>query len=172
MSLGLADVFSSVGIADSFVLFDNLQVTLEGGVGSNYCLAAANTTGFAGTIGAEGSANIAQNDLTLTARDLPANAFGFFLVSPNQGFVQNPSGSAGNLCLSGAIGRYVGPGQIMGSGAAGTFSLTADLTAIPSPNGPIATSSGMTWNFQAWFRDAGPTGPTSNFTNGVEIEFL
>ena len=34
----------------------------------------------------------------------------------------------------------------------------------------IAIQSGETWNFQAWFRDSNPTA-TSNFTDGLEIQF-
>lgn len=173
VSLGLGDVFSSIGIADSFVVYDNLEVVAEdGGLGTNYCLAVVNSTGVAGSMSADGSVNVADNNVTLNANDLPNNAFGFFIVSPNQGFVMNPGGSSGNLCLSGNIGRYVGPGQIQNTMSAGSFSLAADLTAVPSPSGPILTMPGMTWNFQAWFRDSGPMGATSNFTDGLEITFL
>jgi hypothetical protein len=171
VSLGLADVFTSIGIADSYVLFDNLEVVDMGGFGSNYCLANANSTGVTADMTAMGSIAVADNDLTLVASSLPNNAFGFFVVSANQGFVMNPGGSSGNLCLSGAVGRYVGPGQIQNTGMAGGFSLAADLTTIPSPTGPIATMGGDTWNFQAWFRDSSPMGPTSNFTDGLQITF-
>jgi hypothetical protein len=172
VSLGLADVFSSVGIADSFVVFDNLEVVAEGGLGSNYCLAAINSTGVSGEMAAMGSASVANNDLTLMASSLPTSAFGFFIVSANQGFVMNPGGSAGNLCLSGAIGRYVGPGEIQNTMSTGSFSLIADLNAVPSPTGPVMTMPGMTWNFQAWYRDSDMSGPTSNFTEGLEVTFL
>ncbi|QDV07947.1 hypothetical protein Poly30_34830 [Planctomycetes bacterium Poly30] len=170
-SLGLADVFTSVGDGNQFVVFDNFEVVAGGGLGSSYCSANANSTGVAGAMSATGAPTAAANDLTLTASSLPNNSFGFFIVSPNQGFVMNPGGSSGNLCLSGAIGRYVGPGQIQNTLGNGGFSLVADLTAIPSPTGPVATNSGDTWNFQGWFRDSSPTGPTSNFTNGLSITF-
>ncbi len=171
VSLGLGDVFSSIGIADSFVVYDNLEVVSEGGFGTNYCLAAVNSTGVAGVMSASGSLNVVDNDVTLMASDLPNSAFGFFIVSGNQGFVMMPGGSSGNLCISGAIGRYVGPGQIQNTGATGAFSLPIDLTAIPSPTGPVMTAPGMAWNFQAWFRDSSPAGPTSNFTDGLEVTF-
>lgn len=32
-------------------------------------------------------------------------------------------------------------------------------------------SAGETWHFQAWHRDSGSMGGTSNFTNGLEIVF-
>lgn len=169
VSLGLADVFSSIGIVDSFVVYDNLVVEGDGGVGQSYCLAVVNSTGATGTISGMGSILASANDITLVTGDLPNNSFGFFIVSSNQGFVMNPGGSTGNLCLSGAIGRYVGPGQIQNTGATDGFSLMLDLAAIPQPTGPVASVAGDTWNFQAWFRDSSATGPTSNFTDGLEI---
>ena len=82
-----------------------------------------------------------------------------------------PGGSQGTLCLSGAVGRYNGPGQVLNSGIAGGFELVLDLNATPTPSGPTAIVSGQSWNFQAWFRDNNP-GPTSNFTDAVSVTFL
>ena len=79
--------------------------------------------GSPGTLAASGSALVSQNDVTLVASALPQNSFGFFLASRTAGFVANPGGSQGNLCLGGSIGRYVGPGQIQNSGGTGAFSL-------------------------------------------------
>jgi hypothetical protein len=114
---------------------------------------------------------VASNDVTLTAEDLPLNAFGFFLASRTQGFIQNPAGSQGNLCLGGSIGRYVGPGQIQNSGGAGSISLVLDLAQTPTPTGLVAVVAGETWNFQGWHRDAVAGNATSNFTNGLSIAF-
>ncbi len=83
----------------------------------------------------EGDHRRGEEQLTLNAGSLPNNAFGFFLTSGTAGFVANPGGSMGNLCLSGAIGRYVGQGQIKNSGATGAFSLGIDLTQTPTPTG-------------------------------------
>ena len=136
-------------------------------VGTNYCdPAVPNSTGLPGTIGATGSELVADNDLTLTAVDLPPNQFGFFLASLTQGFVANPGGSQGNLCLGGTIGRFTA--QVQSSGGAGTFSIPVDLGAMPPPLGSV--QPGDTWSFQAWYRDVNPT-PTSNFTNGVAVTF-
>ncbi len=143
-----------------------------GGIGTNYCgPGVANSTGNSGVMSATGSAVVANNDLTLVASDLPNNAFGFFLTSTTQGMVMNPGGSTGHLCLGGAIGRYVGPGQIQNSGSTGEISLLVDLTMHPTPNGLVVVTAGETWNFQAWHRDAVGGVATSNFTDGLEITF-
>ena len=142
-------------------------------LGSNYCSpAVANSTGNPGVISAEGSPSASANNVTLTVSDLPANAFGFFLTSQTTANVANPGGSQGNLCLGGAIGRFVGPGQIKNSGPGGTFSLMLDLTQQPSPTGSVSVQPGESWNFQAWHRDAVGGSVTSNFTNGLTISFL
>jgi hypothetical protein len=141
-------------------------------IGTPYCMAANNSTGAPGSLAAAGSVVVSVNDLTLTTAALPANSFGFYLTSRTQGFVTNPGGSAGNLCLGGAIGRYVGPGQIQNSGGAGSFELPLDLTMTPQPTGFVQIFTGETWNFQTWFRDSVGGTATSNFTNGLEISFL
>lgn len=144
-----------------------------GTLGTAYCdPAVPNSTGASGVLEADGSAFVSDNDVTLMASDLPPNAFGFFLASRAQGFVAMPGGSQGNLCLSGQIGRYVGPGQIQNSGPAGAFQLTIDLTMVPQPMGFVSVMPGQDWNFQAWHRDAVMGNATSNFTNGLEISFM
>ena len=140
------------------------------GPGMNYCMANANSTGAAASMSATGSANVAANNLVLEANDMPNNSFGFFITSLTQGFVAGPGGSSGNLCVGGAIGRYVGAGQIKNSGGTGGISLAVDNTMQPSPTGFVTVAAGETWNYQAWFRDTTPMGPaTSNFTDGLEI---
>jgi hypothetical protein len=140
-------------------------------LGTNYCTANANSTGATATMGASGSAVAASNDLTLEATALPPNSFCFFLTSQTQGFVQNPGGSQGNLCLGGAIGRFVGPGQIVNSGAGGVASLAIDLTQQPTPTGPVTVTAGESWSFTTWYRDSAGGAPTSNFSDGLEIQF-
>ena len=142
------------------------------GLGTTYCSPGiANSTGFAATISASGSNSFTTNQLTLTAGQLPAGQFGFFLCSLGQGFIPAPGGSQGNLCLGANIGRYNGPGQILNSLTAGGFSLQLDLTQTPTPVGPVAVAPGETWNFQCWYRDLNPAA-TSNFTDAVEVTFL
>lgn len=149
-----------------------IQVPAGQTIGTNYCTAVPNSTGATGDISATGSAIAASNNLTLVASSLPNNAFGFFLTSTTQGFVANPGGSTGNLCLGGSIGRYVGPGQVLNTGLTGGFSLALDLNQTPTPTGFVAISGGQTWNFTAWHRDAVGGSATSNFTDGLSINFL
>ncbi|MCP3918934.1 MAG: hypothetical protein GY711_25590 [bacterium] len=133
-------------------------------VGTNYCgPAITNSTGQPGVISGNGSDVAAANNLSLTAEQLPPGQFGYFLAGQTQGFF-NPPGSSGIICLSGNIGRYNAPANII-MGPSGTIGV--DLTSIPV-NPPQAAVAGETWNFQCWYRDAGNT---SNFTDGLMIAF-
>jgi len=139
-------------------------------LGTNYCAANANSTGTTGRLVGRGSDVVADDDFHLEASALPNNAFGYFVTSRTQAFVQNPAGSAGNLCLGGSIGRFLQ--QIQNTGGAGGFTIQADLAAFPSPSGiPVAVATGETWSFQAWHRDAAAGAATSNFTVGLEVLF-
>lgn len=140
-----------------------------GTLGTNYCTATANSTGATGAISAFGSILAASNDVTLSGANLPAGQFGIFVTSAISGFVPNPAGSNGNLCLAGSLGRFVGPGQILQINGSGSMSLSIDLTAIPSGAGTIAVVAGDTRYFQAWHRDG--VGGGSNFTDGLEVTF-
>ncbi len=107
----------------------------------------------------------------MAASSLPQNAFRFFFITSAAGNVANPGGSLGVLCLSGSIGRYVGPGQVQNSGTAGAISLPLDLTQLPQPMGLVAVQPGETWDFQAWYRDSVGGQAVSNFTDGLEVTF-
>lgn len=163
------DDTTSEWFVDDIVLSAGIS---SGPIGMNYCSANPNSTGSIGVMGASGSGIVANNDLTLTADSLPPLAFGFFITGPASGFVMNPGGSEGNLCLAGGIGRYVGPGQIQNSGTAGSIQLLIDNTMIPTPNGLVPVTVGETRFFQLWFRDTVMGNPVSNFTDGYEITFL
>ena len=141
-------------------------------IGATYCSPAViNSTGQSAAITAEGfPGSVAQGYVLLRASSLPPSALTLFLCSPTQGNATGPGGSQGTLCLGGAIGRFVGPGQIGPSSAAGIATLDVDLTQLPRPGGNLAAQVGETWNFQAWYRDVNP-GPTSNFTDAISITF-
>ncbi|MEO1697548.1 MAG: hypothetical protein AAFU73_09650 [Planctomycetota bacterium] len=131
---------------------------------STYCTANANSTGVTGGILGIGSNDVADNDVTLIASDLPAGAFGIFLASRSQGFIANVGGGAGNLCLGGSVGRYA---QILQVAPDGRMEFPLDLDRTPQPSGLVAVVPGESWYFQAWHRDAG----SSNLTVGLEVEF-
>lgn len=138
--------------------------------GGRYCTGAIpNSTGQSGRIEANGSPVVAQNDLQLSVSRLPLNSFGFVLASELQDFRPFPGGSQGILCLGDPIGRGVGD-VIFSTGATGTATVPADLTAMPQPTGSVAVAPGDTWRFQCWHRDVNPV-QTSNFTDAISIEF-
>lgn len=163
----ITDTFGGFGWGIDDLRFDGTYPS----VGTNYCAANPNSTGQLGRLTGSGSALAASNDLTLEASQLPLNAFGFFLTSATQASVPNPGGSQGVLCLGGAIGRYVGPGQIRSTGTSGSFSLRLDLTRVPTPTGPISVFGGQTRHFQAWHRDSNAGAATSNMTDGLSVVF-
>lgn len=171
-SNGAFQVDNTAGLQGSAVNGFKLEGSLS--VGSNYCgPAVVNSTGGSASMSASGSTLVANNDLTLITDGMPLNSFGFFLTSTSQGFVTNPGGSQGNLCLGGAIGRYVGPGQVQNSGSSGGISLVIDNSMHPTPTGLVQVVAGETWNFTAWFRDSnGMGGATSNFSDGLEVLFV
>ncbi len=136
--------------------------------GSQFCEAAVNSTGTSAWVSARTVLWTPGSTVSLTASDMPANVFGHFIVSDQPGFVLNPGGSQGHLCLQGAIGRYNAISEILWSGTEGSATLNIDSSTVPSPFGPTTVLSGQTWNFQCWFRD---NGPNSNFTNAVGITF-
>ncbi|MCP3918395.1 MAG: hypothetical protein GY711_22855 [bacterium] len=126
-----------------------------------------NSTGVAATIRAEGSPVASAQNLTLIAESIPPGQFGYFFVSRTLGFVPNPGGSLGNICVLGNQGRYNNPSQI-GQGP----TMTLDVGAINVPTNPLPGEviiPGDIWYWQAWYRDVGHT---NNFTNVVRVVFL
>ena len=137
--------------------------------GTNYCMANANSTGVPAMMTSTGSASLAANDLVIQCVDMPNSVVGFFITSETQGFVTNPAGSAGNLCLAGSIGRSVA-GGIANTGNTGMISGAVDWTTLPQPTSTVAAMVGDTWNFQCWMRDTDTMGmPTSNFSDGYSV---
>ena len=139
-------------------------------VGSQYCEANPNSSGNTAWIRAADGNQSPQNLLTLSCQDLPTNQFGLFATSLGNGTTNNPGGSAGNLCLSGAIGRY--SNQVASSGSGGILNLNINPQALVQPTGTVSALAGQTWYFQCWTRDFQGGSPTSNFSNGVAVSFL
>lgn len=148
---------------------NGLQIVPVGGnaiTQTTFCSPNPNSTGVPGVLTGSGSTAAAANDLTLLASDLPPGQFGIFVVS-REAIAFIPL-NQGVLCLSGSIGRYVGPGQVFQASATGEASLQVDLPSVPLPSvlGPVLP--GDTLFFQAWHRDVGPQ-PTTNFTGGFSV---
>ena len=163
------------GVAGSYELTFNVQndgptsyrlTGIDPSLGTRYCTPAlANSSGLGGRIDLLGSPQLAVNDLTLAASQLPPNQFGMFVTSATVASI--PVGS-GLLCVGGQIGRFNAPGQVLQSGPGGSFDLLVDLTQNWPVVGVLTPAVGETWHFQAWFRDLGPT---SNFTDALALTF-
>lgn len=134
-------------------------------VTSIVCDAEPNSGGTVGRM-LPGAFDGALQTMEFAATALPAGSIGMVLASRQAGFSPLAGGSAGNLCLGGAIGRSVGAFTRVADGA-GEFLVTADLTGLPQPNGTVPVQPGETWYFQAWHRD----GATSNFTTALRATF-
>ncbi len=91
-------------------------------VGTEYCIAVANSTGEPARMFGTGSTSLAANDLVLNVTDLPANSFGYFSRGTTTANTLLAGGGMGTLCIGGTVARGVG-GMIVNSGATGTVSL-------------------------------------------------
>lgn len=153
--------------------------TIEGSsqqaVGRQYCAANAHANSGAGGresswIWLRGNQRVGSMH-RLFCEDMKRDAFAYFICSLSSGNVNLPGGSAGRLCLGGAIGRLVG-GQILSSGSSGSIFIDFAPVNLPSPSGPVAAAPGETWQFQCWHRDiAAGSVSTSNFSNAVAVTF-
>ncbi len=132
---------------------------------------ALNSSGQFSSLHTIGSRIATDNRLTLVANDLPPNVPVLFLNSDTSASIVNPGGSLGRLCLGGAIGRHIGPGEIRFASPAGSTSLELDLTAIPRGPAAQAVTTGQRLFFQAWHRDTVGGVATSNLTGAVELTF-
>lgn len=156
----------SIGIAALDARGALISYPGEPAVGAQFCFGTPNTTGEGGFLTILGD-NSRTTPKTLRASHLPANVFGFFVVSQGGTTEFSPGGSSGTLCIGGSpIGRMNQPGQISNAGPTGVMSIMLDPTAIPSGTGTVPANPGSTWSYQAWHRDGAGS---SNFTNAVSL---
>ena len=154
------------------VRIDAVEFVLDS-IGSAYCPASSlNVAGNFARVDAFGSREIADNDVTLIASGLPNASPGYFLASRESDVVPLPGLSSGTLCLGGAIGRFVGPGQVFLAPPSGEVSLALDLSSVPQPQGPVAVQSGETWHYQAWYRQMTTGPPANHFTGATAVWFF
>lgn len=145
-------------------------------IGERYCDAHLNSLGLAASLAAIGSESVAQNQLTLVAAEMPPISFAMFFVGRERDFVSPFGGGEGALCIQGSLARFLAPGQVGLTDAAGRACLEVDLSAIPLPLSmsvpTVAAMPGDTFTFQCWYRDLSATGAnTTNLSNAVEITF-
>ncbi|MEM9379819.1 MAG: hypothetical protein AAGB93_07690 [Planctomycetota bacterium] len=141
-----------------------------GVAGTQYCSAATNSSGVRGWITALGNGKVASPH-EIVCSGMPVAVPCFVLTARDTAFVPQVGGSAGNLCLGGTgFGRF--SNEVALTSADGVYTLSLDPRKIAQPGGTVSAVAGETWHFQGWFRDAGPTGITSNLTNGVAVEFV
>ena len=142
----------------------------QSGFISAICQGVVNSTGSAAVMEIAGSAVLSDMDLTVAVNQLPLNTMGYFITSDQPGFVMNPGGSQGNLCIAGPnLGRY--SGDVLNSGSSGSVFFTIDLTAIPTASGTVAAMVGDVRCFQYWYRDSLIGIPVSNFSGASCLIF-
>ncbi len=154
------------------VRVDNVAVVVtDPSLGSELCVGAPNSTGLGADLKLTGSDVASANSLTITVQSLPLNSMGYALHSQGAGFVANPAGSQGNLCIAGApIGRF--SMQVLDSGTTGAVAFSPDLASLPTPTGSEPALAGETRYFQYWYRDLLGGVPTSNFSSAERLTFL
>ncbi|MEL6430088.1 MAG: hypothetical protein AAFZ87_03585 [Planctomycetota bacterium] len=99
---------------------------------------------------------------------LPAPFAGPAALEGSQGFAPFGSPSFGPTFLRNGSGCPSAPTTLTLTGLPPHDAL--DLTAAATPSGFTSVQPGDTWYFQAWHRDSNP-GVTSNFTDGVRVQF-
>jgi hypothetical protein len=133
------------------------------GVYSSYCTSSANSSGAPALIHGSGYATFSNDDLVVSATQLPHNTSALLLMSDTQG--STPLGN-GTLCLGGHIWRLY-PG--LPSGSSGMVSRSVSIHASPQVN---LIHPGATWSFQYWFRDTHAIGGGTNLTDGLQVTFM
>lgn len=145
--------------------------------------AAVNSSGNTAVLTATPTTGGAGQRLEVSGGPVLGGNFGFFLVSGGVG--QPVTVGSGNLCLATPVARYnpaLGAmfNSLGGFDQSGVFQNFAGTSTtgfgfdLPSQLPPLiggSISSGSTWHFQLWFRDAGGPGVTSNLSNGLSLTF-
>jgi hypothetical protein len=128
-----------------------------------------NSTGMLATLTQAGDADLSGSLFRLFGNDLPIGSNVLLLTSLETGFASQPGGSAGNLCLGGAIGRFTS--IIQQTGPSGRVVFRPDLAQMPTPLGHVQADFTQIWHFQAWYRDMDASGVMgSNFTSALSVD--
>ncbi len=131
-------------------------------VGTRYCDGLPNTAGQGARILAMGSDLLLDNDLRLIGLNLPSNQAGIFFYGPTADYAPT---AAGIRCIGAPLWR-IQPGAF--AGPSGTVEKQMDLTDYPFIG---ILQAGLTHRFQLWYRDPTSSIATSNFSDGLAIQF-
>lgn len=172
--------FEVLVAGDGFVSFDGIQLgsiaVFDGPIGGDcvdsipYCgQTVPNSVGALATVTQVGDANLPGSIFRIFGNDLPVGSTALLLTSLDTGFVANPGGSLGNLCLGGAIGRF---NSLIGQvGPSGRIVFRPDLLQMPTPTGFVAATPVDVWHFQCWYRDVDMSGAMgSHFTSALSVD--
>jgi hypothetical protein len=125
----------------------------------SFCTSVPNSSGLPGLIGSQGSLAVGNDDLVLTASQLPPDNWGLFFFGSLQ--IQTPFG-CGNKCVGGNTHRMQ---PVFKTAPDGTALHVVDYAQHPE------LAPGTTWNFQLWFRDPSACLAGTNFTDGLSGTF-
>ncbi len=128
---------------------------------ASYCVTSPNSVGAGALMAWSGSTSIANNDLSLVVRGAVPGQFGLFFLGDARAFVPVANGMR---CVGGQVARF-GALAIDGQGGA---QVLLDLGALP---GGTLVTSGMSLDFQFWYRDGAGGGAGSNLSDALEVRF-
>ncbi|QDV08179.1 hypothetical protein Poly30_37150 [Planctomycetes bacterium Poly30] len=137
--------------------------------GTPVCPGQPNSSGQPATLHVYGNETASQVDIYAEVTELPPGSLCLGLVAAQPGFVMNPAGSAGNLCLSGVIGRFTA--QAGAASPSGDYRWQVTPAGMPLATGFVQVQAGSTWVFQSWYRDSVGGTSTSNFSSAVSASF-
>jgi hypothetical protein len=136
---------------------------VDGAGFAQICDGLPNSTGLGSTLELLGGNLASAGDLELVGRQLPANQFGYYVMSDTAGSF--PVGQ-GVLCMGFPVYRF--SSNVLNTGAAGEVRFPLNLNQLA--NG-LAAMAGDTYFFQYWHRDFAQGVATSNLSAAVSVTF-
>ena len=137
---------------------------LDYSLGANVCFSTPTSLGVDAELEVWGSDDVAQEQLYLRARPVPAGELGVFFYGPD--VAQQPFGN-GVVCVGGGSTGIARLPVVQEQD--GHLTHQVDLDAAPSAATSI--TAGSTWVFQGWFRDPAGGGAGFDLSHAVEVVF-
>lgn len=125
------------------------------------CIGVASSSGEIATLEFLGTSSLADDDLTLATRGLPANTFGMYLMGDAAGLT---AVGAGRLCIAPTVYRYTSSFSAVQE----TYRFDVDLAALPDGQPAMANTTRI---FQFWFRDTVAGVATSQLSSAAAVTF-